>query len=102
VVHRAATPVFETPYAPAIIDMTEGYQILTNVIDTDIARLRVGCTSPSTFAPSATICGCRISGPSHESARIQRWPAHDGIFGVAEDPASRVHRPKGQLRRTRD
>jgi uncharacterized OB-fold protein len=42
VVHRAATPVFETPYAPAIIDMAEGYQILTNVIDTDIAQLRVG------------------------------------------------------------
>ena len=42
VVHRAATPMFETPYAPAIIDMAEGYQILTNVIDTDIAQLRVG------------------------------------------------------------
>jgi uncharacterized OB-fold protein len=42
VVHRAATPVFETPYAPAIIDMAEGYQILTNIIDTGIAQLRVG------------------------------------------------------------
>jgi uncharacterized OB-fold protein len=42
VVHRAATPVFETPYAPAIIDMDEGYQILTNIIDTGIAQLRVG------------------------------------------------------------
>jgi uncharacterized OB-fold protein len=42
VVHRAATPVFETPYAPAIVDMAEGYQILTNVIDTDIGQLRVG------------------------------------------------------------
>ena len=42
VVHRAATPVFETPYAPAIIDMAEGYQILTNVIDAEIAQLRVG------------------------------------------------------------
>lgn len=42
VVHRGVTPVFETPYAPAIIDMDEGYQILTNVIDTDIALLRVG------------------------------------------------------------
>jgi uncharacterized OB-fold protein len=42
VVHRAATPVFETPYAPAIIDMAEGYQILTNIVDADIAQLRVG------------------------------------------------------------
>jgi uncharacterized protein len=42
VVYRAATPVFETPYAPAIIDMAEGYQILTNVIDAEIAQVRVG------------------------------------------------------------
>ena len=42
VVHRAATPVFETPYAPAIVDMAEGYQILTNIIDADISQLRVG------------------------------------------------------------
>jgi len=42
VVYRAATPVFETPYAPAIIDMAEGFQILTNIIDTEVAQLRVG------------------------------------------------------------
>lgn len=42
VVHRAVTPAFETPYAPAIIDMAEGYQILTNIIDTDMAQIRVG------------------------------------------------------------
>jgi len=42
VVHRAVTPAFETPYAPAIIDMAEGYQILTNIIDTDVTAIRVG------------------------------------------------------------
>ncbi len=42
VVHRAATPVFATPYAPAIIEMAEGYQILTNIIGCRDAQLRVG------------------------------------------------------------
>jgi uncharacterized OB-fold protein len=42
VVYRAATPVFETPYAPAIVTLDEGYQMLTNVIGTSIEELRVG------------------------------------------------------------
>jgi uncharacterized protein len=42
VVHRAATPVFETPYAPAIVTLDEGYQMLTNVIGTTTDDLRVG------------------------------------------------------------
>jgi uncharacterized OB-fold protein len=42
VVYRAATPVFETPYAPAIVTMDEGYQMLTNIIGTSTAELRVG------------------------------------------------------------
>jgi uncharacterized protein len=41
-VYRAATPVFETPYAPAIVTLDEGYQMLTNVIGTSPAELRVG------------------------------------------------------------
>jgi uncharacterized OB-fold protein len=42
VVYRAATPVFETPYAPAIVTLDEGYQMLTNVIGASIEDLRVG------------------------------------------------------------
>jgi uncharacterized OB-fold protein len=42
VVHRAATPVFQTPYAPAIVTLDEGYQMLTNIIDADIEEVRVG------------------------------------------------------------
>jgi uncharacterized protein len=37
VVHRAATPVFETPYAPAIVTLAEGYQMLTNIIGASVA-----------------------------------------------------------------
>lgn len=42
VVYRAATPVFETPYAPAIVTLSEGYQMMTNVIGTTPSQLRVG------------------------------------------------------------
>jgi uncharacterized protein len=42
IVYRAATPVFETPYAPAIVTLDEGYQMLTNVIDAHPAQLCVG------------------------------------------------------------
>jgi uncharacterized OB-fold protein len=42
VVYRAATPVFETPYAPAIVTLDEGYQMLTNLIGATPSTLRVG------------------------------------------------------------
>lgn len=42
VVHRAATPIFETPYAPAIVTVDEGYDLLTNIIGTTADQLRVG------------------------------------------------------------
>jgi uncharacterized OB-fold protein len=32
VVHRPVSPEFEPPYAPAIITLDEGYQMLTNVV----------------------------------------------------------------------
>jgi uncharacterized OB-fold protein len=32
VVHRPVTPAFEVPYAPAIVDLAEGYQMMTNLI----------------------------------------------------------------------
>ena len=41
-VYRAATPVFETPYAPAIVTLDEGYQMLTNIIGASTDELRVG------------------------------------------------------------
>lgn len=32
VVHRPVTPAFEVPYAPAIVELDEGYQMVTNLI----------------------------------------------------------------------
>jgi hypothetical protein len=40
VVHRPVTPAFDPPYAPAIVTLDEGYQMLTNIIDTTADRLR--------------------------------------------------------------
>jgi hypothetical protein len=41
VVSRPATPAFATPYAPAIVTLDEGYQMVTNVINTTARQLRV-------------------------------------------------------------
>jgi uncharacterized OB-fold protein len=54
VVHRAATPVFETPYAPAIITMSEGYQLLTNIIGANVDEVRVGLAVQVDFREVST------------------------------------------------
>jgi uncharacterized OB-fold protein len=42
IVHRPVTPVFVTPYAPAIVALDEGYQMMTNIINTKPSQLRAG------------------------------------------------------------
>jgi uncharacterized OB-fold protein len=42
VVHRPVTPEFESPYAPAIITLDEGYQMLTNIVGVAPTDLAVG------------------------------------------------------------
>jgi hypothetical protein len=42
VVHRTVTAQFEPPYAPAIVTLDEGYQMLTNVIGVAPHELAVG------------------------------------------------------------
>jgi uncharacterized protein len=42
VVYRPVTTAFEPPYAPAIVTLREGYQLLTNIIGVPIEDLRVG------------------------------------------------------------
>jgi uncharacterized OB-fold protein len=32
IVHRPASPAFTAPYAPAIVELAEGYQMITNLI----------------------------------------------------------------------
>ena len=42
VVHRPVTADFEPPYAPAIVTLDEGYQMLTNVVGIAADALAVG------------------------------------------------------------
>jgi len=42
VVHRPVTAEFEPPYAPAIVTLDEGYQMLTNIVGVEPEGLAVG------------------------------------------------------------
>jgi uncharacterized OB-fold protein len=42
VVWRPQTPAFEVPYVIAIVDLDDGYQMLTNIVDTDPSQVHVG------------------------------------------------------------
>jgi uncharacterized protein len=40
IVHRPVTPAFAPPYAPAIVTLEEGYQMLTNIVGIPAETLR--------------------------------------------------------------
>jgi hypothetical protein len=40
-VHRPATPAFETPYVIAIVALEEGWELLTNIVDSPIETIEV-------------------------------------------------------------
>ncbi|OHV41442.1 hypothetical protein BCD49_07795 [Pseudofrankia sp. EUN1h] len=40
VVHRPVSPAFRTPYAPAIVTLDEGYQLMTCLVGLTIAEIR--------------------------------------------------------------
>lgn len=42
VVWRPQTPAFEAPYVVAVVQLTEGHDMVTNIVDTDHADLRIG------------------------------------------------------------
>ena len=50
-VWRPQQPSFVVPYAPAIVDMDEGYQMLANVVGCDVADLAVGMRVQVEFHP---------------------------------------------------
>jgi uncharacterized OB-fold protein len=41
-VHRPVTAEFAPPYAPAIVTLSEGYQMLTNIIGVTADELEIG------------------------------------------------------------
>lgn len=48
---RPQHPSFTVPYAAAIVDMDEGYQMLSNIVDCDVDALRVGMEVSVVFHP---------------------------------------------------
>lgn len=50
-VWRPQQPSFVVPYAPAIIDIDEGYKMLANIVGCDIADLAVGTRVAVEFHP---------------------------------------------------
>lgn len=51
VVRRPATAEFEPPYAPAIITLGEGYQMLTNIVGVALEDLAIGMRVHVQFHP---------------------------------------------------
>lgn len=46
---RPQSPAFTTPYAPIIVDLDEGYQMLSNLVGCDTEDVRVGMRVQVTF-----------------------------------------------------
>jgi uncharacterized OB-fold protein len=42
IAHRPMTPSYQAPYAPIIVDLDEGYQMVSNLIDCSVDALTVG------------------------------------------------------------
>ncbi len=58
VVYRPVTPEFEPPYAPAIITLDEGYQMLTNIVGVAPTDLAIGirvCVHFHVVGPDLTL-----------------------------------------------
>src|SRR5690349_13464641 len=51
VVWRPQTPVFNVPYVPAIIDVVEGYQMVSNIIGCEPEAISVGMRVSVEFHP---------------------------------------------------
>lgn len=75
VVWRPQTPAFEVPYVVAIVELREGYSMLTNIVDTPHEQLRIGLpvsvvfreVSPTITAPFFRATNETASAPTTRS-----------------------------------
>ncbi|MEV0084043.1 Zn-ribbon domain-containing OB-fold protein [Saccharopolyspora sp. NPDC050642] len=49
VVWRPQTPAFEVPYVVAIIELSEGYHMMSNIVDCDASSVHCGMPVEATF-----------------------------------------------------
>lgn len=54
-VWRPQTPAFEVPYIVAIVRLDEGYDLLTNLVDTDPEAVAVGARVEVRFQPMGSM-----------------------------------------------
>ena len=50
-VHRPPRPEFDVPYTVAIVELDEGFHMLTNLVDCPPEALRIGLPVEVTFQP---------------------------------------------------
>ena len=50
--HRPMSPAFTTPYAPVIVDLDEGFQMLSNLVECDTDDVEVGLRVEVLFHPN--------------------------------------------------
>ena len=53
IVWRPPVPQFTVPYAPAIVELTEGFELLTNIIGCNVADVAVGMEVVAEFVEVA-------------------------------------------------
>ncbi|WTW99184.1 Zn-ribbon domain-containing OB-fold protein [Streptomycetaceae bacterium NBC_01309] len=53
VVWRPQTPAFEVPYVVAVIELREGHQMISNVVNCDVDAVHCGMPVTVTFRPIA-------------------------------------------------
>jgi uncharacterized OB-fold protein len=65
-VHRTPTPGVGTPYVVAVIELEEGWYMLSNIIDCPPERVSIGMPVTVTFWPAAPGIGLPLFKPATE------------------------------------
>ncbi len=55
VIHRPQRPEFEVPYVAAIVELEEGWHMLSNIVDCDIDKVQVGLPLQVCFVPRGDV-----------------------------------------------
>jgi uncharacterized OB-fold protein len=64
VIWRPQTPAFQIPYVAAIVDLAEGYQMVSNVVDCPWQDVRVGLPVEVTFEDRSETISLPVFRPS--------------------------------------
>ena len=68
VVHRPQQPAFQTPYTVAIVEVEEGFFMLSNLVDCEEADIRIGMPLEVTFQAMSDEISLPYFRPRHEES----------------------------------